>query len=155
MQWNLSCFICQSWVWSPRWFVVKESFKLNCPQSRDQNCDPSSLPCIPLWERSWEPCVPLRGSLLLKWMSSLVLREKLNMNPVFPNVPNEVGVPRKADDRRSELGFENIISYKPLASRLFIPANILISQETQREMNRHKHDIKSLRRHLQEHSNFH
>lgn len=120
MKWDLSHFFCQSWVWS-QWALG--SLKLSCPQSRDQNCDPSPLLSAFLHGKAlWEPRVPLKSALILQWMNPLVLKENLNVNCAFPDVPNEVYVLRKAGISRSELDFEDIISSKSLAPRLSIPA---------------------------------
>lgn len=45
----------------PLSFGVEKPLKLNCPQSKDQNCDPSTLLSAFLYGKApWEPSVPLR-----------------------------------------------------------------------------------------------
>jgi hypothetical protein len=46
-------------------------------------------------------------------MNSLVLKEKLNVNQAFSNVPNKLGVLRKAGVSRSELDFERMVLISP------------------------------------------
>lgn len=135
---------------------VKESLKLNCPRSRNQNCGPSTLCRLFLYGKApWEPHVPWKGFLVLKWMNSPVLTEKLNVNHGFPNVPNEVGVLRKAGVSRPELDFNISFHINPwLLGFLSLPT-LLASLETQRERGHLEYDIKSLRGHLQKHYYFH
>lgn len=56
---------------------------------------------------------PIKSSLLLQRMNSLVLKEKLNVNQAFSNVPNKLGVLRKAGVSRSELDFERMVLISP------------------------------------------
>lgn len=79
-------------------------------------------------------------------MNPLVLKENLNVNRAFPDVPNEVYVLGKAGVSRSELDFEDTISSKSLAPRLSVPAYTTGHPRL---------DIKNLRGHLQKHYNFH
>lgn len=145
MKWDLSHFFCQSWVWS-QWALG--SLKLSCPQSRDQNCDPSTLLSAFLHGKALrEPRVPLKSALILQWMNPLVLKENLNVNCAFPDVPNEVYVLRKAGISRYLTLKISFLLSPWILGFLYLPT-LLASPETQREMDHPGHDIKNLSGHL-------
>lgn len=116
---------------------------------------PPLLCCAFLYGKApWEPCVPFRGSLLLKPMYSLVLRESLPWT-MHSLMPKWSGCPQRDWWQQVWTGLCKHHSIQAPASRLSVPANMLVSQKTHREMNLHAQNIRSLKEHLEKHYNFH